>query len=91
MQIASDIVIAMASKKLVAEHDARQLIVNANLSICTDEPDWFESLASAVCDLAHISSSEWQRLVEEVTAKSDVIRYVHLGNPETIIVTSPIL
>jgi hypothetical protein len=89
LQITSDIVMAMLSKKLVTEKDARELILNVNFLINTDEPDWFEKLAKEACGLARVSLFEWQQIVEEVTAKSDVIRYVHLGNPETIIVTSP--
>jgi len=89
MQMATDIVMDMHSKKLLTEKEARKLTVDVGLWINTDEPDWFEKLASQACDLAHLSSPEWLQLVEEITAKSDVIRYVHLGNPESIIVTSP--
>jgi len=87
--MATDIVMDMHSKKLLTEKEARKLTVDVGLWINTDEPDWFEKLASQACDLAHLSSPEWLQLVEEITAKSDVIRYVHLGNPESIIVTSP--
>ena len=89
LQITSDIVMAMLSKKLVIEKDAHELMLNVNLLINTDKPDWFESLSREACNLADISPFEWQQIVEDVTAKSDVIRYVHLGNPETIIIASP--
>jgi hypothetical protein len=88
LQITSDIVGAMLSKKLLTEDAARELISNMSLLINTDENDWFERLGEDARRRASFSPEDWQQFVNEVVAKSDVIRYVHLGSPETIIVTS---
>ena len=88
LQITSDIVTTMLSKRLLAEDAARELILKTNLLINTDENDWFERLGEEACRLASFSPHDWQPFVDEIVAKSDVIRYVHVGSPETIIVTT---
>ncbi|MGY4298843.1 hypothetical protein ACVWXN_006938 [Bradyrhizobium sp. i1.4.4] len=88
LQITSDIVGAMLSNKLLSEDAARELISNTSLLINTDENDWFDRLGEDARRRASYSLEDWQQFVNEVVAKSDVIRYLHLGSPESIIVTS---
>lgn len=89
LQINSDIVMSMLSRKLISEDSAKEVMESINLLINTDDDAWFARLGEEARRLSNLPQDEWRRFTDEAIAKSDVIRYVHLGSPETIILSSP--
>ena len=51
--------------------------------------DWFEQLRERVIATGAIDLTEWDNRLPDLIAASDAIRYLHLGNPEALLVSSP--
>ncbi|MEQ7874270.1 hypothetical protein ABDK56_09745 [Sphingomonas sp. ASV193] len=51
--------------------------------------DWYERLAQRVQRAGKMDRMSWERDVPDHIAASDAIRYLHLGNPESILLSSP--
>jgi hypothetical protein len=79
---------SMRSEGLLSADQQQALMLEANNLINMNEPDWFEKFSKVARNLAGCSKSTWQQLIDETIAHSDIIRYVHLGNPESIIISS---
>jgi hypothetical protein len=51
--------------------------------------DWFERLRDRILGVGAVDSAMWGSRVPDMIAGSDAIRYLHLGNPESILLSSP--
>lgn len=51
-------------------------------------PDWFERLRDRVIATGTVDLTGWDARMPGLIAASDAIRYLHLGNPEAILVSS---
>jgi hypothetical protein len=48
-------------------------------------PDWVGRLARRCQEAAGFDQERWNAMFADIVGGSDVIRYVHVGNPETIL------
>jgi CHAT domain len=88
MQFTSDVALDLMSRGRVSAENARGLMLEANTLINRPEPDWFERFSANVRATVSFSDDEWQKFINEAIAGSDVIRYMHVGSPETVIISS---
>jgi hypothetical protein len=88
MHMVNEAVRAMATAGLINSGNAPALQTTGNEAILRGAPDWFERFQSNLSAAAGFDADQWQRFFDDFLAASDAIRYVHIGNPETIIVTS---
>jgi hypothetical protein len=51
--------------------------------------DWFERLADRLMSAGKFAREKWDQDVADLIASSDAIRYLHFGNPESIVITGP--
>jgi hypothetical protein len=86
MQFAGELALGLAARGWVSADTAHALHLQANVLINQLDPNWFEQLVGAFRAVANISQEVWASYLDDTLAASDVIRYVHLGNPETIVV-----
>jgi hypothetical protein len=86
MEIATDVVRAFEEKGLYDSARARDLRLQANLDLNPLKPDWYERLKDRVSAACAMPRLVWERELADVIASSDSIRYIHVGNPEAIMV-----
>ncbi|WP_428685042.1 hypothetical protein [Sphingopyxis sp.] len=67
--------------------DAMQ--IEANKDINPLRSDWYERFQDRVFAACAMERAAWDRQLADLIASSDAIRYVHLGNPEAIMVAAP--
>lgn len=89
MQLAEDICSTLKSRGLVDEVQAAGLQLSANMDLNPHRSDWLQRLGSRCREMTGIDARTWEALVSDTIAASDVIRYTHLGNPESIILSEP--
>ncbi|MBW8299242.1 MAG: hypothetical protein K0M60_06545 [Hydrogenophaga sp.] len=89
MQLASDICGGLKDRGLVTEVQAAELQRSANMDLNPHRKDWLHRLALRCQEVGGFDAVRWQVLYDDILAASDVIRYTHLGNPETIILSEP--
>ncbi|MCW3847368.1 CHAT domain-containing protein [Sphingomonas sp. LB-2] len=86
MQLASDIVRGLVARDLLPADQANDVQLQANMDINTPRPDWLDRLAERCQDVGGFEAARWQATYSDILAASDVIRYVNLGNPESILI-----
>lgn len=84
----SEAISSIIAKGVIAPNEARVQQMRANNSILHGDPDWFERFRASLSKAAGFDAGQWRRFFDELLAASDAIRYVHVGNPESIVVTS---
>jgi hypothetical protein len=89
MQLASDICYGLKAKGLISKEQTEELQLSANIDLNPHRKDWLTRLASRCQEAGGFDQARWQTLFDDILAASDVIRYTHLGNPETIILSEP--
>jgi hypothetical protein len=89
MHLAFDIVTRLAKRKLITEEERNQIQFETNLDINRPRRDWLDRLAERCKAIGGIDETTWQSLFADILAGSDVIRYLHIGNPESILITDP--
>lgn len=89
MQLASDICGGLKDRGLVTQVQAAELQLSANMDLNPHRKDWLHRLALRCQEAGGFNAVRWQVLYDDILAASDVIRYTHLGNPETIILSEP--
>ena len=72
------------------DEDARSaLLLDTLKDLHPMRPDWFERLRDRVIATGAVDLAGWEARISDLIAASDAIRYLHLGNPEAILVSSP--
>ena len=88
MLLASEIV----GELVAAEHgdfsNRESIQMKANMDINSGEERWFENLVQNVAEIRNETVEAATNHVQRVIAHSEAVRYVQLGNPETIKVSS---
>ncbi len=84
MQLASDIMRGLAQRGVITADKGRELQLLANSDLNPHRPDWFPRLAQRCQEAGGLDKTKWEAVYNDILAASDVIRYVHLGNPEYI-------
>lgn len=85
MQLVSDICRALESRGILTESQGYDIQFKGNQDLNPMRRDWLSRLAARCQKAAKIDTTQWEQLYPAILAASDVIRYVHLGNPENII------
>lgn len=88
MQLVAETVAALVQRGLVRKAAAHDLQLHGNIAINTLDPDWISSFAAEAQRLGGLGPEVWGAAFTEIVAASDAIRYVHVGNPESILVTN---
>ena len=86
MQLARDIVRGLVSRKMIPLEQAQEIHLKANNDLNPLRPDWLERLRTRCSEAGGFDQSRWQVAFDDILAGSDVIRYVNLGNPDSIMV-----
>lgn len=90
MQLAFDIVTGLERRKMLSMDKAKEIQYEANIDInFPPRPDWLERLGQRCRETGGFDETKWQAIFDDILAGSDVIRYVNLGNPESIILFDP--
>ncbi len=87
MQLASDIVKGLTKREMIPANQARAIQLEANKDINPWRVDWLPRLAERCRESGRFDEAAWTKAYNDILAASDVIRYVHLGNPECITIT----
>lgn len=87
MQLASDIVRGLSTRGMIPEDSANNLQFQANQDLNPLRADWFERLGERCRAVGEFDEARWGVVFNEILAASDVIRYVHMGNPESILIS----
>ena len=88
MVLASEILNALVEPP-VSETSARVAMqLQANMDINNGEEKWFENLIDSVSRHRQEARQVTAEHVQKVIASSEAIRYVQLGSPETILISS---
>ena len=87
MQLASDVVRDLVRRDMVPTERAEGLQLQANLDINRPRADWLERLAAGCQEAGRFDQAQWDRTFADILAASDVIRYTHVGNPESILIS----
>ncbi len=86
MEIVSDIVRRFLEKGFYDEAKADELRLQGNLDLNPIKFDWFERLTERTSAACQIAREAWDMELADIIAASDAIRYLHIGNPEAIMV-----
>jgi hypothetical protein len=87
MQLASDILRGLVERDLLPRADLDSQHLQANMDINLPRADWLERLARRCREAGGFGQAKWDRAYADILAGSDTIRYVHVGNPETIVLS----
>lgn len=88
-QLISDLVLALTADGALSAAQAQKLILDGGSRVAFQQSDWWEALLQDVAEATAQPLAEVQTQAARVIAASDVIRYVHLGSPETIVIADP--
>lgn len=89
MELVTDIIRGLEVAGYFDEQSRSRFMLETNTDLNPLRPDWFDRLRNRVMENGTLDRDAWDRKVPDLIAGSDAIRYVHLGNPESIIVASP--
>lgn len=87
MLLASEILDGLVGPPQEAGSARAKLQTNVNIEINSGEhQDWFERLLTAISEVTGHTMEHIETKARAVIARSEAIRYVQLGNPETILI-----
>ena len=85
MQLVSDVVRDLARRKMLPEDRARDVTLATNQDLNPLRDDWFERMGERCREAGGFGEAVWSKTFNDILAASDTIRYVHVGNPESIL------
>ncbi|MBP2549681.1 hypothetical protein J2858_002604, partial [Neorhizobium galegae] len=88
MWCASDILDDLVGTSEKVREERARLQNEANYDINTGRRDWYDRMLDALVDVLKIDRLAVERKANAAMARSEAIRYVHLGSPETIIISA---
>lgn len=86
MEIATDILRAFEVKGYFNKAVRSKLLLDTNMDLNPLRADWYERFKDRVYGACDMERGLWEQEVADTIAGSDSIRYLHLGNPEAIII-----
>ncbi len=89
LELVTDILHGFESEGGIDEDMRSALLLGTHKDLHPMRPDWFERLRDRLIATGAVELLEWETKVLDLIAASDAIRYLHLGNPEAILVSSP--
>jgi hypothetical protein len=89
LELVTDLLRGFEGDKGFDEDTRGELLLGTHKDLQLMRPDWFERLRDQVIATGAVDLSGWETRLPDLIAASDAIRYLHLGNPESILVSSP--
>ena len=86
MLLASEILNSLVGKPGPLESPRGQIQLSANIDINSYNPQWFDNLVDRVAEHRHEIRASVEKRITGIISRSEAIRYVQLGNPETILI-----
>jgi len=86
MEIATDIIRSFRTKGYFDDEVMSEIMLQTNLQLNPLDPAWYEGLLDRLLKACNPAPDDFEREIADVIAASDAIRYLHMGNPEAIIV-----
>lgn len=87
MQLASDVVRDLVRRGMVPGDQARALQLQTNVDINTPRSDWLDRLGDRCREAGGFDQAQWDKTFADILAASDAIRYTHVGNPESLLIS----
>jgi hypothetical protein len=91
MELATDIIGSFGSQGFYDEARRAELLLQTNMDLNPLRHDWYERLVERVSVACDSERTSFEKSLSDVVAGSDAIRYLHLGNPEAIIIADGFL
>lgn len=85
MQLVSDVVRDLVRRNMLPEDRARDVNLATNQDLNPLQEDWFERFGERCREAGGFDEAAWSKTFDDILAASDTIRYVHVGNPESIL------
>ena len=89
MELVTDIISGFKADGIIDEDRGSVLLLETHQDLNPLRSDWFERLRDRVLGVGEVDMAVWESRVPDMIAGSDAIRYLHLGNPEAILLSSP--
>lgn len=89
MQLASDILRGLVELEMIPVSKKDEMHVESNFDLNPPRlrDDWMPRLRDRCMVAGGFGLEAWERAYADILAASDVIRYVHMGNPEAILIS----
>ena len=86
MELATDILRTFHRKGHFDEKTRKDLLLQTNMDLNPLKPLWYERMIERILAACEPTPANFERELADIVAASDAIRYLHLGNPEAIMV-----
>ena len=86
MELATDIIRTFHRKGHFDEKTRADLLLQTNMDLNPLKPSWYERMTERVLAACEPAPANFERELADIIAASDAIRYLHLGNPESIMI-----
>lgn len=86
MELATDIIRGFSEAGFYDQDAVNELMLETNKDLNPLRSDWFERLSERIIEATAIDEGEWQKRSADMIASSDAIRYLHVGNPESLLI-----
>lgn len=88
MELATDIIRHFEEQGFYNDAQASDLLLKTNMDLNPLNPDWYERLLDRVLTVCGLDKRVFSQTLDDIIASSDAIRYLHLGNPEAIMLAN---
>jgi CHAT domain len=88
MLFVSEILNALIPHGVIEDPIHSDIQLQANMDINTGDARWFENLTERIAGHRGETPAAASEHIQKVIARSEAVRYVQLGNPETLLVSS---
>lgn len=85
MQLVGEVIRGFIKRGHLSPDQAETLLLESTLDLHPQRLDWFERLAERCRNAGGFDDIVWRKNFNDILAASDVIRYVQVGNPESIL------
>lgn len=89
MELVTDIIRQFEVDGVFDNDRGSALLLETHQDLNPLRDDWFERLRDRILDIGTVDLAMWDNRVPDMIAGSDAIRYLHLGNPEAILLSNP--
>lgn len=86
MEFVTEIIRGFEAVGCFDEITAKDLLLQTNNDLNPLKMEWYELFVERVFAQCKRPRELWERQLQDIVAASDAIRYLHLGNPEAVIV-----
>lgn len=91
MQLLTDLLRPLAVLGHLTEEKRRQIHTLGNVEINSGKSAWYEEVINLVAVETSLEPDAIRNVFRKAISLSETIRYVHMGNPESILIDDPVL